>query len=97
MIKLRCTSWGQLDAIYRRDLMRSAVFLKTKKPPPLGTSVRINLTLPSHAALLTGVHPRDTGVVGNVDRLADQALTLAELTPAAGGIGLRELWSHDRP
>lgn len=44
----------------------------------------INLTLPSHAALLTGVHPRDTGVVGNVDRLADQALTLAERFRAAG-------------
>lgn len=51
-IKLRCTSWGQLDAIYRRDLMRSAVFLKTTKPPPIGTSVRINLTLPSQTLII---------------------------------------------
>lgn len=36
----------------------------------------------------------------HLERSADgtrRALTLAELTPAAGGIGLRELWSRDRP
>lgn len=51
-IKLHCASWGQLDRIYKRDLTRSAVFLKTKSPPPLGTPVRINLTLPSETLII---------------------------------------------
>jgi len=51
-IKLHCASWGQLDRIYKRDLTRSAVFLRTKKPPPLGTPVRINLTLPSETLII---------------------------------------------
>jgi arylsulfatase A-like enzyme len=48
----------------------------------------INLTLPSHAALLTGVHPRDSAVVGNVDRLAQDAPTLAERFQDAGWVTL---------
>ncbi|HUH02420.1 MAG TPA: J domain-containing protein [Kofleriaceae bacterium] len=67
-IKLRCTSWGQLDAIYRRDLMRSAVFLKTTKPPPIGTGVRINLTLPSQTLIILSgaitVHVPEGGLDG---------------------------------
>lgn len=51
-IKLRCASWGQLEQIYNRDLIRSAIFLKTKKPPPVGTPVRINLTLPSETLII---------------------------------------------
>ncbi len=46
-IKLNCKSWQQLSAIHSRDLCRGAFFLKTSKPPPLGTMVRISLTLPS--------------------------------------------------
>jgi tetratricopeptide (TPR) repeat protein len=47
-IKLRCASWAQLASIHKRDLMRGALFLKSAAtPPPLGTPVRVDLTLPS--------------------------------------------------
>lgn len=55
-IKLRCASWQQLATIYKRDLCRGAMFLKATTPPPLGTTVRIDLTLPSASVItLTGV------------------------------------------
>ena len=55
-IKLRCTSWQQLQTIYKRDLSRSAMFLKSSNPPPLGTMIRIDLTLPSESMIvLNGV------------------------------------------
>ena len=38
----------------------------------------INNTTPSHVALMTGLSPRDTGLVANARRLADAAPTLAE-------------------
>ena len=43
-----------------------------------------NVTLPSHAALLTGTLPRDTGVVDNRTALDAAADTLAERFAAAG-------------
>lgn len=51
-IKLRCASWKQVAAIYERDLMRNALFLKSAAPPPLGTTVRINLTLPTQTLIV---------------------------------------------
>ena len=42
------------------------------------------ITLPSHAALLTGVSPSTLGVMANGDRIPDSANTLAELLRAAG-------------
>jgi hypothetical protein len=55
-IKLRCASWQQLATIYQRDLSRGTMFLKATNPPALGTSVRIDLTLPSSSVIvLTGV------------------------------------------
>lgn len=54
-IKLKCASWQQLATIYKRDLMRGAMFLKASTPPALGTHVRIDLTLPSGSVIvLTG-------------------------------------------
>lgn len=54
-IKLRCASWPQLATIYKRDLARGAMFLKATTPPPIGTQVRIDLTLPSGSVIvLTG-------------------------------------------
>ena len=44
----------------------------------------INLTNPSHIAMLTGVHPRDVGIFDNATRLAENAPTLAEAFAAAG-------------
>jgi len=51
-IKLRCASWAQLASIYKRDLSRSAIFLRSAAPPPLGTAVRIDLTLPSDSMVV---------------------------------------------
>lgn len=61
-IKLRCASWAQLASIYKRDLARNAIFLRSANPPPLGTSVRIDLTLPSESmVVLTGTISRHVG------------------------------------
>jgi tetratricopeptide (TPR) repeat protein len=55
-IKLRCASWQQLSTIYKRDLSRGTMFLKAASPPPIGTQVRIDLTLPSASVIvLSGV------------------------------------------
>ncbi|WP_145205423.1 sulfatase-like hydrolase/transferase [Planctomycetes bacterium Poly30] len=43
-----------------------------------------NVTSPSHAALLTGMHPRDTRIVTNDVRLSERANTLAEHFQDAG-------------
>ena len=43
-----------------------------------------NVTSPSHVAMMTGIHPRDTRLVTNIDRLAPDALTLAEVYRDAG-------------
>ena len=47
-----------------------------------------NVTLPSHTAMLTGTHPRDTGIFDNMDLLADKADTLAERFRDAGWTAL---------
>jgi hypothetical protein len=55
-IKLRCASWQQLATIYRRDLSHGTMFLRAATPPPVGTVVRIDLTLPSATVIaLDGV------------------------------------------
>jgi curved DNA-binding protein CbpA len=51
-IKLRCTSWAQLKSIYKRDLARNALFLKSAKPPAIGTPIRVDLTLPSDSLIV---------------------------------------------
>lgn len=43
-----------------------------------------NITLPSHATLLTGLNPRDTGVIDNMTLIGGGALTLAERFRSAG-------------
>jgi tetratricopeptide (TPR) repeat protein len=57
-IKLRCASWQQLSSIYKRDLSRQAIFLKSGNPPAIGTPVRIDLTLPTESMIVL------TGTVG---------------------------------
>jgi tetratricopeptide (TPR) repeat protein len=55
-IKLRCASWQQLATIYKRDLSHGTMFLKAATPPPVGTQVRIDLSLPSATVIaLSGV------------------------------------------
>ncbi|MEC8513175.1 MAG: sulfatase-like hydrolase/transferase [Planctomycetota bacterium] len=43
-----------------------------------------NVTNPSHVAMMTGMHPRDTGITDNETPLAERASTLAEAFQAAG-------------
>lgn len=43
-----------------------------------------NITNPSHISLMTGRHPRDTGVTDNRTRVARRAATIAERFAAAG-------------
>ena len=43
-----------------------------------------NETHPSHAALMTGLSPRDTGILSDEESLTDEALTLAERFRVAG-------------
>ena len=43
-----------------------------------------NVTSPSHVAMLTGRHPRDTRLVSNQDRLVEEAHTVAEAFRDAG-------------
>ena len=50
-----------LDALAREGVLFSDCFATS------------NITLPSHAALLTGLHPRDTGITNNRTRLGEQA------------------------
>ncbi len=43
-----------------------------------------NVTLPSHAAILTGLSPRDTGILQNTHALAAEAKTLSDAFAGAG-------------
>jgi tetratricopeptide (TPR) repeat protein len=85
-IKLRCASWQQLATIYKRDLSRGTMFLRASSPPPIGTSVKIDLTLPSASVVtLTGVvqeHVEDAqrgaGVELKLAPIATHALWMIE-------------------
>jgi tetratricopeptide (TPR) repeat protein len=50
-LKLRCTTWDQLARMHERDLTRGALFMKSAKPPPIGTEIRIDLTIPSGSTI----------------------------------------------
>ena len=43
-----------------------------------------NVTTPSHVSLMTGMHPRDTGIIDNHGQLGEEAWTLAESFSEAG-------------
>lgn len=88
-IKLRCASWKQLATIYKRDLARSALFLKSSKPPPIGTKMRINLTLPSDTLIILsgsvtqhvpkgGMSGRGPGIDIGLDTIPQSAMWLIE-------------------
>jgi len=90
-IKLRCTSWQQLATIYRRDLSRGSMFLKSSTQPPLGTIVKIDLELPSATMLeligsisdhLTDPQ-RGTGVQLKLEPLPTKTVWLIESALAA--------------
>src|SRR5262245_42362676 len=88
-IKLRCTSWKQLAAIYERDLSRSAIFLRASNPPPVGTAVRIDLTLPTDSMIVLngvigehvapgGLEGRGPGVDIRLNTVPQSAMWLVE-------------------
>lgn len=80
-IKLRCASWQQLATIYKRDLSRGTMFLKATSPPAIGTTVRIDLTLPSASVIaLTGTVEQH---VTDPQRGAGVELKLAPIAPAS--------------
>jgi hypothetical protein len=90
-IKLRCASWQQLATIYRRDLSKGTMFLKASSQPPLGTLVRIDLTLPSSTVIeLAGVivkhvvdPARGAGVELQLEPLPTNSVWLIESALAA--------------
>jgi curved DNA-binding protein CbpA len=78
-IKLRCASWQQLATIYKRDLSQGTMFLRAGAPPPIGTSIRIDLSLPSASVVvLTGVVQSH---VNDPQRGAGVELKLAPIAP----------------
>src|SRR3954464_9170237 len=85
-IKLRGTSWPQLATIYKRDLSHGTMFLRASTPPAIGTTVRIDLALPSATVIaLTGVvhsHVNDpqrgSGVELKLSPIATESVWLIE-------------------
>lgn len=53
-----------------------------------------NVTIPSHVALMTGVHPRDTRVVSNMRAVSREASTLAELFRDQGWTTMAVVSAH---
>lgn len=93
-IKLQCRSWQQLQNIYRRDLSRHAIFLKSSNPPPVGTAVRIDLTLPTESMIVLngtivehvpagGLGGRGPGIDIKLATLPQSALWLIETALAS--------------
>src|SRR5690349_19560115 len=90
-IKLRCASWQQLATIYRRDLSRGVMFLKASTQPALGTTVRIDLQLPSatvielHGTIIKHVvdPQRGTGVDLKLEPLPAKSVWMIESALAA--------------
>lgn len=96
-VKLRCSSWRQLSAIHARDLSRGAFFLKTAKPPALGTRMRINLSLPSGSVIkLEGIikshlgagelDGRGPGIDIELDAIPQSVLWLIESALTSAGL-----------
>lgn len=80
---------------HRGDHLSKAVGAPTLRTPTLDALMErgisfdrafssSNITLPSHTSLLTGRHPRDTGVISNTQGLNASAPTLAEAFAEAG-------------
>jgi hypothetical protein len=94
-IKLRCSSWAQLSTIYKRDLSRGAIFLRTPKPPPIGTMVKIDMTLPSESMIvLSGVIVEHVGEGGMSGRGPGVDIKLATIPQSAMWLIETALASH---
>ena len=71
-----------IDALAERGIVFDDCFSST------------NVTNPSHIALMTATHPRDTGILTNDTALAAQARTLAEAFRQAGYVGYAIVSTH---
>jgi hypothetical protein len=82
VIKLRCTTWGQLAAIYERDLKRAALFVRTSAALPLGREVRVDIIMPTGSVV--AVEGRVAHVVppGGGGRGPGLELVLTRLPPS---------------
>lgn len=80
------THRGELLGVTSAGLVRTPALdaLAARGLVFLDASATCNATNPSHIALMTGLHPRDTHVVTNRDPLGLRAHTLAEHFGAAG-------------
>lgn len=97
-IKLRCSSWGQLHTIYKRDLSRGSLFLRSPKPPPIGTMVKIDMTLPSESMIvLSGVIVEHVGEGGMGGRGPGVDIKLATIPQSAMWLIETALSSHRPP
>jgi len=107
-IKLRCGSWQQLQAIYKRDLARGSIFLKSTKPPPIGTGVRIDLTLPTESMIVLngfvhehipegGLGGRGPGVDVKLATIPQSAMWLIETALTSAQKGTQAMQAIPRP
>jgi hypothetical protein len=100
-IKLRCSSWAQLSTIYKRDLSRGSLFLRSPKPPPIGTQVKVDMTLPSESMIvLHGVIVEHVGEGGMDGRGPGVDIKLASIPQSAMWLIETALQSHkpaDKP
>jgi curved DNA-binding protein CbpA len=68
-VKLRCPTWRQLAAIYRRDLTQGKLFLRSQRPPAQGTRLVVELVLPSGSLVpLAGVVEQEVAPGGQGGR-----------------------------
>ena len=88
-VNLRCASWRQLDNIHQRDLKRSAFFMRASKKPPIGTPIRIILSLPSSSTVVLngtvsehvpegGLGGRGPGIDIKLEEIPQSAMWLIE-------------------
>jgi tetratricopeptide (TPR) repeat protein len=80
VIKLRCTSWGQLSAIYERDLRRGVLFIRTTAQLPLGRDTRVDIIMPSGSVVT--VEGRVARLVSAADNGPGMELVLTKLPPS---------------
>ena len=75
-----------LSIVDRRSLVRTPHLARLAEEGVLFKDcfAQTNVTNPSHMSLMTGLHPRDTGILNNRLRLARRAETLAEGFARAG-------------
>lgn len=82
-VRLRCPTWKQLGAIYRRDLSRGELFLRAPKPPAIGAIMVVELILPSGSLVpLSGTIQEHVPPGGREGRGPGVIVALSMIAPA---------------